>query len=160
MKKNILFSVFIGILFLLIIILMFVGKSDLSQQTFTFDDTNFFNQSESQNKKNTSWYNTTKNNSKKDYSIFANELYMHFDLKNSDDLEKKKFYQILIDRNDPYSLFCVKQNIDSLKLKFFLLNAKNNTQIFVDSSDISIIYVLIENLKAQNIKSSFKEIWL
>lgn len=159
MKRNILFTTFIGILFVLIIILMFVGKVEKYQQTSTYNDDFAFDYNVV-NKNKSNWYNKNIANSKKDYTLFANELYMHFDLKNPDELEKKKFYQILIDKSDPYSLFCVKENINSLKLKFFLLNAKNNTQIFVDSGDISIIYVLIENLKAQNIKSKFKEIWL
>lgn len=109
---------------------------------------------------NNSWYWKLADNNRDDFFPISNELYIHFDLQDSGNLSKKKFYKLNIDKNDIYSLFCVKQTINNLNLKYFLINNKKTSQIVLDTSNISLLHYLVDNLKNYNINSNFEEIWI
>lgn len=109
---------------------------------------------------NNSWYWKLADSNNNDFFLISNELYIHFDLQDSGNLSKKKFYKLNIDKNDKYSLFCVKQTISNLNLKYFMINNKKTSQIVLDTSNISLLHYLVDNLKNYNISSNFEEIWI
>lgn len=90
----------------------------------------------------------------------VNELYINLDLQDVYDLSKKKYYKLDIDKNDSFSMFCVKKALESNNLKYFLIKNKKESQIIVDVQDYSMLHMLVDELGSNQIKSSFTEIWL
>ncbi len=160
MRFNLLFIVF-GVIFFVLFLGLFLllksadGKNlqiaDIIDENITSFKTSI---------KNNTWYSNLAKDSTKDFQPISNELYIHFELQDTSNLSKKKFYKLNIDKNDSYSLFCVKQTINNLKLKYFLINNKKYSQIVIDTNNTSLLHYLIENLKNYKIKSDFEEIWI
>lgn len=160
MKKNFLYLIFILISVLLITSLLFIFKSanndDLQISKIIDEKIELIKNKITSN----DWYTKLANNNSDDFKPISNELYVHFELQDTGNLSKKKFFKLNIDKNDSYSLFCVKQTIANLNLKYFLINNKKYSQIVIDSNNISLLHYLIDSLKSYNINSNFEEIWI
>ena len=158
--KSILFAIF-GVIFALLFLSMFLllrSADGKSLQISEIIDENIATIKSSI--KNNLWYVDLANSDVKDFAPISNELYIHFELQDTGNLSKKKFYKLNIDKNDSYSMFCVKQTINNLKLKYFLINNKKYSQIVIDTNNTSLLHYLIENLRNYKINSDFEEIWI
>ena len=74
--------------------------------------------------------------------------------------EKSKFYQLIINKNSIYSMFCLKQVLNSFDVKYFLLRSGKNQEIFLDTNNKNLLENKVKELKKYNISTQVQEIWL
>lgn len=96
----------------------------------------------------------------KDYTPAAEQFSMHFEADTSDFKEKSKYYQLVINKYDIYSIFCLKQTLNFFNIDYFLLKSKDNPEIFLNTDNKTLIESIIEKLKDYKINAKAKEIWL
>lgn len=160
MKSNLLYLIFGIISIILIISLILVLKSVNPKD---IQISKIIDEKVESIKKvitNNDWYLKLANTNSNDFFPISNELYIHFELQDTGNLSKKKFFKLNIDKSDTYSMFCVKQTISNLNLKYFLINNKKYSQIVIDTNNISLLHYLVDSLKSYNINSNFEEIWI
>ncbi|MBS4274937.1 hypothetical protein [Campylobacter vulpis] len=96
----------------------------------------------------------------KDFTPAAEQFRLYFDADTSELKEKNKYYQLIINKYDIYSMFCLRQTLDSFKVKYFLLKSVESPQIFLDTDNQKLIEEIINELKKYKINTQAKEIWL
>lgn len=57
-------------------------------------------------------------------------------------------------------MFCLRQTLDSFKVKYFLLKSIESPEIFLDTDNQKLIEEIIKELKKYKINTQAKEIWL
>lgn len=107
---------------------------------------------------------------KRDFTPAAEQFALHFDADTSELKEKTKYYQLIINKYDIYSLFCLRQVLNSFEVKYFLLRSRESPEIFIDTDENPEIFVntengnlikdIIEELKKYKINTQAREIWL
>lgn len=96
----------------------------------------------------------------KDFTPVAEQFRLYFDADTSELKEKNKYYQLIINKYDIYSMFCLRQTLDSFKVKYFLLKSIESPEIFLDTDNQKLIEEIINELKKYKINTQAKEIWL
>ncbi|EAK7234619.1 hypothetical protein CCP93_01465 [Campylobacter upsaliensis] len=96
----------------------------------------------------------------KDFTPAAEQFRLYFDADTSELKEKNKYYQLIINKYDIYSMFCLRQMLDSFKVKYFLLKSIESPEIFLDTDNQKLIEEIIKELKKYKINTQAKEIWL
>ncbi|MBS4240514.1 hypothetical protein CVU5213_02025 [Campylobacter vulpis] len=96
----------------------------------------------------------------KDFTPAAEQFRLYFDADTSELKEKNKYYQLIINKYDIYSMFCLRQTLDSFKVKYFLLKSVESPEIFLDTDNQKLIEEIINELKKYKINTQAKEIWL
>ena len=96
----------------------------------------------------------------KDFTPAAEQFRLYFDADTSELKEKNKYYQLIINKYDIYSMFCLRQTLDSFKVKYFLLKSIESPEIFLDTDNQNLIEEIINELKKYKINTQAKEIWL
>ena len=96
----------------------------------------------------------------KDFTPAAEQFRLYFDANTSELKEKNKYYQLIINKYDIYSMFCLRQTLDSFKVKYFLLKSIESPEIFLDTDNQKLIEEIIKELKKYKINTQAKEIWL
>ncbi|MCR2098729.1 hypothetical protein [Campylobacter upsaliensis] len=96
----------------------------------------------------------------KDFTPAAEQFRLYFDADTSELKEKNKYYQLIINKYDVYSMFCLRQTLDSFKVKYFLLKSIESPEIFLDTDNQKLIEEIINELKKYKINTQAKEIWL
>ncbi|MDL0101684.1 hypothetical protein [Campylobacter felis] len=96
----------------------------------------------------------------KDFTPAAEQFRLYFDADTSELKEKNKYYQLIINKYDIYSMFCLRQTLDSFKVKYFLLKSIESLEIFLDTDNQKLIEEIINELKKYKINTQAKEIWL
>lgn len=96
----------------------------------------------------------------KDYTPAVENFSLHFELDISELKEKSKFYQLIINKNSIYSMFCLKQVLNSFDVKYFLLRSGKNQEIFLDTNNKNLLENIVKELKKYNISTQVQEIWL
>ncbi|EPU7281821.1 hypothetical protein ACVY5A_000018 [Campylobacter upsaliensis] len=96
----------------------------------------------------------------KDFTPAAEQFRLYFDADTSEIKEKNKYYQLIINKYDIYSMFCLRQTLDSFKVKYFLLKSIESPEIFLDTDNQKLIEEIIKELKKYKINTQAKEIWL
>ncbi len=96
----------------------------------------------------------------RDYSPAVESFSMFFDLDTSFLQEKTKFYQLILDKNDIYSLFCLKQTLNSFDLKYSITRAGDKTDVFLDTDNKFLLEQIQKALLVYDINTQIKEIWL
>ncbi|EAH6259871.1 hypothetical protein HL733_000230 [Campylobacter upsaliensis] len=96
----------------------------------------------------------------KDFTPAAEQFRLYFDADTSELKEKNKYYQLIINKYDIYSMFCLRQTLDSFKVKYFLLKSIESSEIFLDTDNQKLIEEIIKELKKYKINTQAKEIWL
>lgn len=96
----------------------------------------------------------------KDFTPAAEQFRLYFDADTSELKEKNKYYQLIINKYDIYSMFCLRQTLDSFKVKYFLLKSIESPEIFLDTDNQKLIEEIINELKKYKINTQAKEIWL
>ena len=90
----------------------------------------------------------------------STELFLHLDLELSADFSKKKYYELVVDRSDHYSQFCVRQTLAKEGIKYFMISSISGSNIVLNTDSLAVLKNTVSLLQALGIKSSFKEIWL
>ncbi len=109
--------------------------------------------------KNQTWTEDLAQANNAKFQFPVNELFMQIDLK-SYVPPKVKFFRLVIDRTDRYSLFCIVQTLSSMNLPFVLEKKSKNPDIYVTSKTEDSLNTVVKRLKEYDIESKIVEVWL
>jgi hypothetical protein len=93
------------------------------------------------------------------FTFPVNELFMQIDLKKYVP-PKVKFFQLVVDKTDRYSLFCILQTLSSFNLPFVLEKEAKYPNVYVTSKTKEPLKKMIKRLKEYDIDSKIVEVWL
>ena len=154
---------------LLVVVLLFVMLGLIGIYLVKFASVNF---SQTTEKNITSEQNITKNTAgsenwinelatikKKDYVLPVNEIFIEY---NRPKIEKPKItaYELLIDKNDIYSMFCLMQTLRNSEVDFTVVKDGAKSQIFLNTQDSRLLQNIILQLRVYDIHSSVREVKL
>ena len=149
---------------LLFVILGLVGVYLVKFASVNFSQTTEKNITSEQNiTKNTAgsenWINELATIKKKDYVLPVNEIFIEY---NRPKIEKLKItaYELLIDKNDIYSMFCLMQTLRSSEVDFTVVKDGAKSQIFLNTQDSKLLQNIILQLRVYDIHSSVREVKL
>ena len=92
------------------------------------------------------------------YFFPVNEIYLDLDLNQK--IVHEILYRLVAHINDPYQLFCLKEELRSFGFHYFLQQDKAGTKLLIQSKDSAKLHRLVETLKNYQIMatvSPFKE---
>ena len=154
---------------LLVVVLLFVMLGLVGIYLVKFASVNF---SQTTEKNITSEQNITKNTAgsenwinelatikKKDYVLPVNEIFIEY---NRPKIEKPKItaYELMIDKNDIYSMFCLMQTLRKSEVDFTVVKDGAKSQIFLNTQDSKLLQNIILELRVYDIHSSVREVKL
>ena len=154
---------------LLVVVLLFVILGLVGIYLVKFASVNFIqipenNITNEQNiTKNTAssenWINELATIKKKDYVLPVNEIFIEY---NRPKIEKPKItaYELMIDKNDIYSMFCLMQTLRSSEVDFTVVKDGAKSQIFLNTQDSKLLQNIILQLRVYDIHSSVREVKL
>ena len=154
---------------LLVVVLLFVmlglvGVYLVKFASVNFNQTTEKNMTNEQNiTKNTAgsenWINELATIKKKDYVLPVNEIFIEY---NRPKIEKPKItaYELLIDKNDIYSMFCLMQTLRNSEVDFTVVRDGAKSQIFLNTQDSRLLQNIILQLRVYDIHSSVREVKL
>ena len=154
---------------LLVVVLLFVMLGLVGVYLVKFASVNFGQTTEKnitneQNiTKNTAgsenWINELATIKKKDYVLPVNEIFIEY---NRPKIEKPKItaYELLIDKNDIYSMFCLMQTLRNSEVDFTVVKDGAKSQIFLNTQDSRLLQNIILQLRVYDIHSSVREVKL
>ena len=154
---------------LLVVVLLFVILGLVGMYLVKFASVNFSqipenNITNEQNiTKNTAgsenWINELATIKKKDYVLPVNEIFIEY---NRPKIEKPKItaYELLIDKNDIYSMFCLMQTLRNSEVDFTVVRDGAKSQIFLNTQDSKLLQNIILQLRVYDIHSSVREVKL
>lgn len=106
-----------------------------------------------------SWADKMAKTSSRDFFLPVNELFIQLDLRDAE-APKERFFQLLIDRTDRYSQFCIVQTLSSYALPYVFVKDKEEQSIYVNTKTKEALVNVVEKLKEYDIESTIKEVWL
>ena len=154
---------------LLVVVLLFVMLGLVGVYLVKFASVNF---SQTTEKNITSEQNITKNIAgsenwinelatikKKDYVLPVNEIFIEY---SRPKIEKPKItaYELMIDKNDIYSMFCLMQTLRNSEVDFTVVRDGAKSQIFLNTQDSRLLQNIILQLRVYDIHSSVREVKL
>ena len=154
---------------LLVVVLLFVMLGLVGIYLVKFASVNFSQTTEKnitneQNiTKNTAgsenWINELATIKKKDYVLPVNEIFIEY---NRPKIEKPKItaYELMIDKNDIYSMFCLMQTLRNSEVDFTVVKDGAKSQIFLNTQDSKLLQNIILQLRVYDIHSSVREVKL
>ena len=149
---------------LLFVILGLVGIYLVKFASVNFSQTTEKNMTNEQNiTKNTAgsenWINELATIKKKDYVLPVNEIFIEY---NRPKIEKPKItaYELMIDKNDIYSMFCLMQTLRNSEVDFTVVRDGAKSQIFLNTQDSRLLQNIILQLRVYDIHSSVREVKL
>ncbi|WP_103590084.1 hypothetical protein [Campylobacter concisus] len=154
---------------LLVVVLLFVMLGLVGVYLVKFASVNFSQTTEKnitneQNiTKNTAgsenWINELATIKKKDYVLPVNEIFIEY---NRPKIEKPKItaYELMIDKNDIYSMFCLMQTLRNSEVDFTVVKDGAKSQIFLNTQDSKLLQNIILQLRVYDIHSSVREVKL
>lgn len=93
------------------------------------------------------------------FSFPVNELFIQIDLKEYV-APKTRFFQLLIDKADRYSIFCIVQTLSSMNFPYVVSKEGKDTVIHVSAKDKALMEEVAQKLKHFDIDSKIIEVWL
>ena len=154
---------------LLVVVLLFVMLGLVGIYLVKFASVNF---SQTTEKNITSEQNITKNTAgnenwinelatikKKDYVLPVNEIFIEY---NRPKIEKPKItaYELMIDKNDIYSMFCLMQTLRNSEVDFTVVRDGAKSQILLNTQDSRLLQNIILQIRNCDIHSSVREVKL
>lgn len=108
---------------------------------------------------NENWINELATIKKKDYVLPVNEIFIEY---NQPKIEKPKItaYELMIDKNDIYSMFCLMQTLRNSEVDFTVVRDGAKSQIFLNTQDSRLLQNIILQLRVYDIHSSVREVKL
>ena len=154
---------------LLVVVLLFVILGLVGIYLVKFASVNFSQIPENNitNERNTTkntagsenWINELATIKKKDYVLPVNEIFIEY---NRPKIEKPKItaYELMIDKNDIYSMFCLMQTLRNSEVDFTVVKDGAKSQIFLNTQDSKLLQNIILQLRVYDIHSSVREVKL
>ena len=105
------------------------------------------------------WINELATIKKKDYVLPVNEIFIEY---NRPKIEKPKItaYELMIDKNDIYPMFCLMQTLRNSEVDFTVVKDGAKSQIFLNTQDSRLLQNIILQLRVYDIHSSVREVKL
>lgn len=147
-------------LLIVVLILIYKFKANSNFIPEIVHNANIEKDNKQNNNKNFTWQEELAKWPSKNFTPAAEQFNFYIDVDTSDLKEKSKYYQLIIDKNDIYSVFCLKQTLKSFDVKYFLLKSSGSPEIFLDTGNKEFIDEIIKELKKYKINAQAKEIWL
>ncbi|MBF0928127.1 MAG: hypothetical protein HXK56_04615 [Campylobacter concisus] len=154
----------LSVVVLLFVILGLVGAYLVKFASVNFSQTTEKNITSEQNiTKSTAgsenWINELATIKKKDYVLPVNEIFIEY---NRPKIEKPKItaYELMIDKNDIYSMFCLMQTLRNSEVDFTVVRDGTKSQIFLNTQDSRLLQNIILQLRVYDIHSSVREVKL
>ena len=154
----------LSVVVLLFVILGLVGVYLVKFASVNFSQTTEKNITSEQNiTKSTAgsenWINELATIKKKDYVLPVNEIFIEY---NRPKIEKPKItaYELMIDKNDIYSMFCLMQTLRNSEVDFTVVRDGAKSQIFLNTQDSRLLQNIILQLRVYDIHSSVREVKL
>ena len=154
----------LSVVVLLFVMLGLVGIYLVKFASVNFSQTTEKNITSEQNiTKNTAgsenWINELATIKKKDYVLPVNEIFIEY---NRPKIEKPKItaYELMIDKNDIYSMFCLMQTLRNSEVDFTVVKDGAKSQIFLNTQDSKLLQNIILQLRVYDIHSSVREVKL
>ena len=154
----------LSVVVLLFVMLGLVGVYLVKFASVNFSQTTEKNITSEQNiTKNTAgsenWINELATIKKKDYVLPVNEIFIEY---NRPKIEKPKItaYELMIDKNDIYSMFCLMQTLRNSEVDFTVVRDGVKSQIFLNTQDSRLLQNIILQLRVYDIHSSVREVKL
>ncbi len=165
MKKYIFFFVLVGLFFGFLGSIMYIVvnatkgeiQSDLLRATRSTSQNLLVQDDE---EKEPTWQERLALMSPKNYTPAGERFSMNFSVDASMFRPKNKYYQLSIDKNDVYSMFCLKQTLNSYQIKYALTHTSESTDIFLETDKQALVDEIIARLKHYEINAKFTEVWL
>ena len=154
----------LSVVVMLFVMLGLVGVYLVKFASVNFSQTTEKNMTNEQNiTKNTAssenWINELATIKKKDYVLPVNEIFIEY---NRPKIKKPKItaYELMIDKNDIYSMFCLMQTLRSSEVDFTVVKDGAKSQIFLNTQDSKLLQNIILQLRVYDIHSSVREVKL
>ena len=100
------------------------------------------------------WLNHFSESERRGYFYPVNEVYIKVDLEEK--ITKTITYKLSAQLLDPYQLFCLKEELKSHKLKYYLKKDKTNVDLFIYSQNVDKLNNLVKVLKNYKISATVK----
>lgn len=97
------------------------------------------------------WLNHFANAQRQGYSYPVNEVYVKLDL--NEKITKTITYKLHALVEDPYEMFCLKEELRVHKLKYYLKKDKSGMDLLIYSQDVKKLNKLVQVLKKYKIKA-------
>ena len=98
-----------------------------------------------------SWIDHFSKSKKLGYSYPVNEIYLKVDL--NEKITKTITYKLSANIQDPYQLFCLKEELDHYKMKYFLKKDKYGVDLLIYSRNVNKLNDLVKVLKNYKINA-------
>lgn len=105
-----------------------------------------------------SWVNELADLTPKEYILATNEIFIEF--KDRQNKRSASVYQLVIDKNDIYSMFCLSQTLKNNSVDFSVVKENSLNLIYINTQDKKILNSVISELKAYGIDSHIREVKL
>ncbi|WP_457744574.1 hypothetical protein [Sulfurimonas sp.] len=92
-----------------------------------------------------SWLNHFSKSEKTGHSFPVNEIYVKVDL--NEKITKTITYKLSANFKDPYQLFCLKEELNSRNLKYFLKKDNQGVDLLIYSQNVNKLKELVKVLK-------------
>lgn len=112
-----------------------------------------------ENSDDTDWVKQLANVKKPDYTLPVNEIFIEFN-RIPKPQTTREAYLLLIDKNDIYSLFCVREVLGGVGVDFTIVKDMLKSQIYINTKDSVILDKVIKELKNYDIHSKVREVRL
>ena len=106
------------------------------------------------NKPEKIWLDKFGESQRKGYFYPVNEVYVKVDLKEK--ITKTITYRLSAKLLDPYQLFCLKEELNNHKLKYYLNKDKLDIDLFIYSQNVDKLRNLVSVLKNYKISATIK----
>ena len=106
-----------------------------------------------------SWVDELANLTPREYILATNEIFIEFKNTTKDNIGTG-VYQLLIDKDDIYSMFCLSQTLKNISVDFSVIKENSKNLIYINTQDIGVLNRVINELKAYDIRSQIMEVKL
>jgi hypothetical protein len=101
-----------------------------------------------------SWLEHLSKSEKLGYAYPVNEIYLKVDL--NEKITKTITYKLSANIQDPYQLFCLKEELEDHNLKYFLKKDKSGVDLLIYSQNVNKLKNLVKVLKNYKIKAQIE----
>lgn len=130
-------------------------------ETPSFQADEYLSEEKIKSHNDSGWLSQLATIAKSDYSLPVNEIYIEYKQPvKIDNIKNKNAYQLLINKNDIYSMFCVSQVLKSSGVDFAIVKNSLKNQIYLNTQDVNILERIVKDLQEYDIRSKVTEVKL
>lgn len=94
-----------------------------------------------------------------DYHFPVNELFIQLELQDAKP-PKEQIFQLVIDRSDLYSHFCIMQTLKTFPFPYTVIKDRQSNIIYINAQQKELLDDVVKRLKEYSIESIVREAWL